>query len=113
MSKRTRDETMDHLSTDDIRKIVLEIACAAGTTKDKEKTFRKRHAEFAERYPALFEMVCQPTFDMGRLNYMLNMREKVIQQDRTIDDASKEVGQVLFDEYVKPVLPHAATKKTP
>lgn len=109
--KRTREDTTDHISTQEIQKIVLEIACAAGTPKEKENTFRRRYPEFAERYPALFEMVCLPTFDMAKLQYMLQLREQVMQKERTIDDASKEVGQSLFDEYVKPVLPHAQTKK--
>lgn len=111
MSKRARDESMEHMKTDEIRKIVTEIVCAAGTPKDKEKIFRKRHPEFAERYSALFEMVCSPSPDMQKLLYMLELREKVMTQERTIDDASKEVGQTLFDEYVKPVLPLAKQKQ--
>lgn len=111
MSKRSRNDAIDeHMDSKEIRTIVLEIACAAGSPKEKEAFFRKRHPEFAESYPALFEMACRPGFDMNRFIYMMEMREKVMQRERTVEDASMEVGQALFNEYVKPVLPFANKK---
>lgn len=107
--KRTR-ETLDHLSSNEIRTIVLEISCSAGHQKDKEAKFRKKYHDFAEMYPALFEMACTPNFDISKLLYMLELREKVMQNETTVDDASKEVGQSLFNEYVKPVLSKATPK---
>lgn len=103
MTKRNR-EPIDNMSSDDIRSIVLEISCAAGNPKDKQQTFQKRHPEFAERYPALFEMACHPNFDMSKLQYMLNLRDQITQKERTVEDASKEVGQTLFNEYVHPIV---------
>lgn len=108
-SKRAR-ESDAHFNSDEIRKIVMEIACAAGTPKDKEKIFRKKHYDFAERLPALFDMACQPNFDMQKLMYMLQMRDQILNNQTTLEDASKDVGQTLFNEYVAPVLPHAKTK---
>lgn len=108
-TKRNR-ETPDHLSSSDIRKIVLEISCSAGHPKDKETKFRKKYHDFAELYPALFEMACTPNFDISKLLYMLELRDKVIQNETSVEDASKVVGETLFDEYVKPVLSKATPK---
>lgn len=112
MNKRPRED-VEHFATDDIRKIVIEIACAAGAPKDKDKTFRKKYYDFSEKYPALFDMACRPDFDIHKLNYMLQLREQISNNHTNIDEASKKVGQALFDEYVKPVLPYAKTKDAP
>lgn len=100
--KRSREEALDGLSNEEILSIVREIVTSNGTTKEKMKTFSKSHPSFAERYPALLEMACAPNFDMQRLEYMLNLRGQIQSKARTVEDASIEVGQVLFNEYVKP-----------
>ena len=33
--------------------------------------------------------------------YFLNMRNKIIKNELSVEDASKEVGQVWFDKYYK------------
>jgi hypothetical protein len=110
--KRSRSEQADtNFTAEDIKRIVMEIVCAAGMPKDKEIMFRKRHPDFAERYPALFLMACEPNFDMRKLSFMLDMMSKIDKQETTLDAASKEVGQTLFDEYVAPILPNAQTKE--
>lgn len=101
--KRERD-TETHMTTEEIKKIVMEMVCAAGTVKEKDAIFHRRYPEFAERYPALFEMACTPGFDIQKLFFMLELRDKIDARERTVEDASKEVGQALFDEYVKPII---------
>jgi hypothetical protein len=57
---------------------------------------------FIERYPMLFEMVTKETgFEYSSLEYFLSMRDEIIKQRITSEEASKQVGQVWFDKYYK------------
>jgi hypothetical protein len=102
-----------HLTSDEIRAIVLEIACSAGTPSEKEKKFRQKYPHFAEFYPTLLDLACRPQFEMSKLQYFLQLRDQITQRERTVEDASKEVGQALFDEYVQPVVSKLPPNKQP
>jgi hypothetical protein len=57
---------------------------------------------FIERYPMLFDMVSKETgFEYSSLEYFLSMRDEIIKQRITSEEASKQVGQVWFDKYYK------------
>ena len=49
-------------------------------------------------------MACRPGLEMKKLEYMLNMRDNVIKGKMSVDNASKHVGQTMFDEYEKPIV---------
>lgn len=102
--KRERD-TMTDLSSDAIRAIVREIIASRGTEKEKVAKFEKVYPDFAMRYSVLFKLACAPDFDMPRLDYMLGLRDQITNNERTLENASVEVGQTLFDHYVKPIVP--------
>ena len=52
---------------------------------DNEKTILKKKYEFfSKRYPMF-----------------LNMRDKIVNNEKTFEDASKDIGNVMFKEYVK------------
>jgi O-glycosyl hydrolase len=73
--------------------------------KDDNEKFEKlkeEFPEFAERYLMLFEMAIRnEEFDWNSFNYMLNMRNKIINDEMTAEDASKKVGEDWYDKYVK------------
>ena len=75
------------------------------TYKDDNDKFEKLKTEFplfSERYLMLFEMVIRDgEFDWNSFNYMINMRNKIINNKMNVDEASKKVGQDWFDKYVK------------
>lgn len=73
--------------------------------------YKEKYAEFASKYPNLFEMCCKPACNMTMLSYMLDMWEKVHGQQTSQDDASVQVGQRLFDTYVDPILPESKKSK--
>jgi hypothetical protein len=106
MLKRTRTELADSfsLSSAEILAIVKEIRAFPGSNKVKERHFSQLYPEFVERYTNLFELACEPSFDMARLEYMLGLRDRIVAKEQTVEEASKEVGQTLFDVYVKPKL---------
>jgi hypothetical protein len=57
---------------------------------------------FEERYPMLYAMVTKEEgFEYSSLEYFLEMREKIVNNQITSEQASKVVGQVWFDKYYK------------
>lgn len=56
---------------------------------------------FSSRYTMLYELsIRRDMFDWNALNYMLNMRNKIINNEMTAENATKKVGQDWFDKYV-------------
>ena len=99
MPKRSAGDEID-FSNDEIIEIVTDIRTSTLNPKDRARTYRRKYPEFAERFTALFEMVCAPSFDMTCLQSMLSLRERVISNKMTVDSASRIVGQDLYDKYV-------------
>lgn len=96
--KRDRDAELSNAELLAIVDIAREFQ---GSVKDRRTMMERKYPDFASRYPFLFDMVCQDDFDMNRFKYMLEMREKVTARNMSHYDASKEIGQKMFDIYVK------------
>lgn len=90
------------LPSEEILEIVRAIRQKPGSVKVKKEWAMRTHPDFCERYEVLLNMACEEAFDMGRLEYMIRMREAIQQKVVTLDSASAHVGQALFDEYVRP-----------
>jgi len=77
---------------DDIRKL---------TEMDKYEKLKEEFNFFSDRYPMLFELSTRnENFNWNNLFYMLNMRNKIINDEMTSEDASKVVGKDWYDKYV-------------
>lgn len=109
MSKREREETP--LDSSEILSIITEITKSSQSANTKKTIFRKKYPEFADKYPVLFEMATKPDFDISRLRMMLNMRDAVTDNNISQYDASAKVGKVLYDAYVKDVIPQNTPPK--
>ena len=60
-----------------------------------------------DSYPSIINVIANKQFNMDgviRLEYMINMAEKVENKEMKEHDASVAVGQVLVDDIVKPSL---------
>jgi hypothetical protein len=110
--RKVADFVKDGMETEDIRKMVQEIMLYM--TENKSKFASEEELEnnmkktieglsfFEERYPMLYNMVAKNKgFDYNSLEYFLNMRNKIIKNEMSSEQASKEVGQVWFDKYYK------------
>ena len=68
---------------------------------EKYEKLKNEFPKFAERYIMLFEMVIRDEeFDWKSFNYMINMRNKIINNQMTTEEASKKVGQDWYNKYV-------------
>ena len=99
--KRTHPEEPEQMTSDDILMIVEELHEYNGSAKEKQRVFRKKYPEFAEKYPVLFEMSTKEDFDYNRLRYMIQLRNNIQTARISQHDASAKVGQMLYDVYVK------------
>ena len=68
---------------------------------DKFEKLKNEFPKFSERYLMLFELVIRnEELDWNSFNYMIGMRNKIINNEMSSEEASKKVGQVWFDKYV-------------
>lgn len=90
------------LQPTDIERMVIDIQ--ASTVKNKETFFATQYAALKQSYPYLYNAACTTTLNMATLKFMLNMMSKVEDKTTTTHDASVEVGQRLYNEFVEPNL---------
>jgi hypothetical protein len=105
------DFVKDGMETNEIRIVVQDIMLYIEENRNKME-FKEIIASlkdnidrvefFEKRYPMLYQMVTKEEgFEYQSLEYFLKMREGIIQNQMTTDEASKIVGQQWFDKYCK------------
>jgi len=110
--RKVTDFVKDGMETADIKTMVQDIVLYITENKAKYSSHEelliglKNSIEgilfFEERYPMLYAMVTKEEgFEYSSLEYFLQMREKIINNQLSSEQASKEVGQVWFDKYYK------------
>lgn len=110
--RKVADFIKDGMETADIRAMVQDIVLYITENKGKNSSHdellnkMKKSIEgilfFEERYPMLYAMVTKEDgFEYSSLEYFLEMREKIVNNQLTSEQASKVVGQVWFDKYYK------------
>lgn len=105
------DFVKDGMETNEIRNIVQDIMLYIEENRNKMefkdiiatlKDNIDRIEFFEKRYPMLYQMVTKEEgFEYQSLEYFLKMRENIIKNQITTDEASKIVGQQWFDKYCK------------
>jgi len=73
-------------------------------TKTFIKTMKKKYKYLDDNCKTIFNLAVSDNYDYNRLSYMVEMAKKVSNDDISEFEASKQVGQVLVDEIVKPQL---------
>ena len=110
--RRVADFVKDGMETAYIKTMVQDIVLYMTENKTKYSSHDELLKEmknsiegilfFEERYPMLYVMVTKEEgFEYSSLEYFLGMRDKIINNQLSSEQASKEVGQVWFDKYYK------------
>ena len=110
--RRVADFVKDGMETADIKTMLQDIFLYMTENKTKYSSHDELLKEmknsiegilfFEERYPMLYVMVTKEEgFEYSSLEYFLGMRDKIINNQLSSEQASKEVGQVWFDKYYK------------
>lgn len=95
----------DGLSSKEILKEVQKIRDYITMKKslsyeEKIENLKESSKFFCNRYPMLFDMCTKDDFSYDNLNFFLKMRDKIIENKISNEDASKEIGKIWFDKYV-------------
>lgn len=104
MSNKRERLDEDGLPINELMHIVKDVTSSNKSSREKQKYCKRNYPDFVDRYPMLFEKVCEDDFDMNRFMYMMQLKEKIQNREHTVESASIEVGQTLFDIYVKPIV---------
>ena len=75
---------------------------------------KKKHPKLVQSYSFIFNVLKNETMSnesLNRLDYMLKMAEKVNMGSIKSDEADVNVGQILVDQIVKPILNKNQTDK--
>lgn len=65
---------------------------------------RQSHTAFARQYPKLVQTVMQPGLDETQLEFLLQMFDKVKRETVSYTQASHEIGDTMFNQYIAPRL---------
>ena len=68
------------------------------------KQMKTKHSKFANELPGLFEKSVKGELNMRMMNIMLSMMSKIQSNQITEQTASVQIGQILADKYVNPVI---------
>jgi hypothetical protein len=75
--------------------------------EEYEKYMAEQLPRFKEKYPTLYKMAIreydQPSFAM-KLRHFLSISQSVLNGKTTLDDATKQVAQEQYEEYVAPLV---------
>jgi len=102
----------DHWETEDILRVVHSIHDSGKNRLEREFNNKGQHPKFEKRYPVLYRLACEDNLDVSTLNYMMNMRNQVLNNERTADSASRIIGDKFFRRYVSPVVDTTPGNKT-
>lgn len=103
--KVNTDFVKDGYSSEKILEIIKEIRIkynldnVAEISDTNKNDFKNNYKFFIERYPFLSDMAIKKDIDLDTLHYMIDLREKIITNSITFEDASKKVGNDIYQQY--------------
>ena len=122
MDNKEKDFIKDGLTNEEIIEIIKKIRNVEEVKSNDEiiENLKKEYVFFVERYPILFDISIRTTepFNWEYLNYFLNMRKKIIDDELTSEKASVIVGNEWFNKHIKDNIdvdmkpPNRFTRKT-
>jgi hypothetical protein len=104
-------DNTDHWKTEDLLEIIDIIHNSGSCVEERQDRTKEKYAEFIKRYPMLFTMACENSYDKDTLKYMMNMRNRVLNDECSVESASRVVGNKFFGKYVSPVVDNLNSNK--
>jgi hypothetical protein len=96
---------------DTVKKIHQEVKESKVSPDETKKNVQDKYREFSLNYPAIFIMAADGNLDLDRFKSMVDMAQKVKNDEITQHDASVKVGEQLVDHYVKPKIKNLKKKR--
>tara|TARA_Y100000389_G_C17448140_1_gene512909 strand:+ start:671 stop:1018 length:348 start_codon:yes stop_codon:yes gene_type:complete len=107
-TKRDKDNVefiKDGYTNEELMKKITEIREKYVLNENKltndiiEKEIKVKYSFFNERYPFLFDMILKKDLDVNTLNYMLKMRNDIVNNNVSFEKASEKIGLDMYDKY--------------
>jgi 3-methyladenine DNA glycosylase Tag len=103
-TNKQKDFIKDGMTNDDIINTLKKIRSVIENKSNNEiiEELKKEHDLFSSRYPVLFELATRKDepFNWEYLQYFLNMRSKIVNDEITSEKASVVVGEEWFKRHV-------------
>lgn len=103
-TNKQKDFIKDGMTNDDIINTLKKIRSVIENKSNNEiiEELKKEHDLFSSRYPVLFELATRndEQFNWEYLQYFLNMRSKIVNDEITSEKASVVVGEEWFKRHV-------------
>jgi len=103
-TNKQKDFIKDGMTNDDIINTLKKIRSVIENKFNNEiiEELKKEHDLFSSRYPVLFELATRndEQFNWEYLQYFLNMRSKIVNDEITSEKASVVVGEEWFKRHV-------------
>lgn len=78
---------------------VNEIRNAVSQGNYDKAELSSKFPDFAKSFPTLFEMAIKDSFNFEEFQYMLEMRQKMLDGSETLETASNKISTVFFNKY--------------
>jgi hypothetical protein len=98
----------------DIKRFVNEITDAVARTHGSPSAVRRlrtqnavKYRAFAAKYPKLFDMCWDPSFDRAQFEFMMTRLEDVRAHRATLEESTQRVTDALNERYVIPLVGQA------
>ena len=89
----------------DLKYVIEELQKSKLIGIEKEKHFVKIFPEITSKYPKIIKMACDDEgFDYDKAFWMIEQKNKVDAHQMTQYSASVEVGELLVNDFIKPVI---------
>ena len=89
---------------DSLKKVLLEMKSSPLKQNEKEEFFVTKYKSISDEYPMIIKKACEQDFDYAKIFWMIDKKLEVDSKNITQHDASVEIGEVLVDEYIKPII---------
>ena len=99
--ERSRNLNMEYIDN---------LASNNHSEQDFKNLMKQKYKFLLENHEAIFNISLSQNYDLARLKFMLEMANKIRNNEITEHNASVQVGQVLVDQIVKPQLEKAGVK---
>lgn len=89
------EKMMKEVATSEVQQCVDDL--------QKNQLLKHQFPELYEQYKPIYIATLRQQMDLNMLKFMLSQRERIVNKETTEFNASKDIGQLLFDKYSSPM----------
>lgn len=87
-----------------LKNVLNEMQQSSLVGKEKEAYFVNKYSDISNKYPMIIKKACEKEFDYSKILWMIDQQNKVQTKEISQHEASVQVGKLLVDEHIKPLI---------